>query len=163
MSLTSAKWLLGCCLMTVVSLSGCSDEGSTLGPGGTSDSGSAATGGGRNGNDDGVGGPPGLTLAQLSAEIFTPHCATSGCHAGTNPSQGLSLEMNRIASEIINADSKGSDLKLVDPGNPERSYLFMKVRGDDGISGSRMPPSKPLSQEEIEKIRSWIASGAPVQ
>ena len=45
MSLTSAKWLLACCLMTVVFLSGCSDEGSTLGPEGVPDSGAPATGG----------------------------------------------------------------------------------------------------------------------
>jgi hypothetical protein len=73
------------------------------------------------------------------------------------------LEVDRIASEIINVDSKGSDLKHIDPGNPEGSYLFLKVRGDDGIAGSRMPPPSPLSEEEIEKIRAWIAVGAPVQ
>ena len=163
MWLTSAKGLLACCLMTVVFMSGCSDEGSTLGPEGAPDSGAPAAGGEGEGNGNGVGVPPGPTLARLSAEIFTPRCATSGCHSGTNPSRGLSLEEDRIARETIEVESNGSDLKLVDPGNPEGSYLLLKVRGDDGISGSRMPPSRPLSAEEIEKIRSWIASGAPVQ
>ena len=163
MSFTSAKWMLGCCLMTVVFLSSCSDEGSTLGPEGGPDSEAPAPGGEGDGDGNGVGGPPGLTLAQLSVEIFTPRCATSGCHSGTNPSLGLSLEEDRIAGELINVESRGSDLKLVDPGNPEGSYLLLKVRGADGISGSRMPPSRFLSEEEIEKIRSWIASGAPVQ
>ena len=163
MSLTWAKWLLACCLMAVVFLSGCSDEGSTLGPEGAPDSGAPATGGEGEGSDNGDGGSQGPTLAQLSAEIFTPRCATSGCHSGTDPSRGLSLEEDRIARETINVDSKGSDLKLVDPGNPEGSYMLLKVRGDEGISGSRMPPSRSLSAEEIEKIRSWIASGAPVQ
>ncbi len=147
--------------MTMMILSGCSGEGSTLSPGAAPDDGAPDRGG--SGNSNGDGGTPKITLALLSAEIFTPRCATSGCHSGSNPARGLSLEVDRIASEIINVDSKGSDLKHIDPGNPEGSYLFLKVRGDDGIAGSRMPPPSPLSEEEIEKIRAWIAAGAPVQ
>ncbi len=46
--------------------------------------------------------------------------------------------------------------KIVTAGNPERSDLYKEV--EDG----EMPlQSPPLSPEEIEAIRLWIAEGAP--
>ena len=98
-----------------------------MSPGAAPDDGAPDRGG--SGNSNGDGGTPKITLALLSAEIFTPRCATSGCHSGSNPARGLSLEVDRIASEIINVDSKGSDLKHIDPGNPEGSYLFPESAG----------------------------------
>ncbi len=50
----------------------------------------------------------------------------------------------------------------VNPGAPDNSYLVRKVEGAAGITGAQMPfGGPPLSQAQIDEIRSWIASGAP--
>jgi hypothetical protein len=56
-----------------------------------------------------------------------------------------------------------SQLDLVQPGNPEASYLLKKVRGDAGITGSRMPRDGPpfLSSQQIAGLAAWIQAGAP--
>ena len=117
------------------------------------------------GGDDSTVGPDGegelteATLAQVS-EVFAVSCALSGCHSGGQPEAGLSLEGD-FAARIVGVDSgQRSDFLLVDPGNPDGSYLLMKVRGDDEIISQQMPPGAPLSAEQVEIIRAWIASGA---
>ena len=99
------------------------------------------------------------TLAQVS-EVFAVSCAISGCHSGGEPAAGLSLEGD-FAALIVDVDSgQRPDFKLVDPGNPDKSYLLIKVRGDDEIVSQQMPPGNPLPAEQVEIIRAWIASGA---
>ena len=119
------------------------------------------------GGDDSTVGPDGegedalteATLAQVS-EVFAMSCTFSGCHSGGEPAADLSLEGN-FAARIVGVDSgQRPDFKLVDPGNPNKSYLLIKVRGDDEIVSQQMPPGNPLSAEQVEIIRAWIASGA---
>ncbi|MDE2807911.1 MAG: hypothetical protein OXN90_05780 [Gemmatimonadota bacterium] len=99
------------------------------------------------------------TLAQVS-EVFAVSCAFSGCHSGADPAADLSLEGD-FAARIVGVDSgQRPDFKLVDPGNPDKSYLLIKVRGDDEIISQQMPPGNPLTAEQVEIIRAWIASGA---
>ena len=136
-------------------LAGCGGDGSTLGADGTPLNGSPDNGG--NGNGEAV------TLAQLSTDIFTPRCATTGCHSGAGASGSMSLAADRIEVEAIDVSSvQQPDLKRIDPGDPEGSYLLRKVRGDAGISFSQMPPSGgTLTAAQIEQIRAWIEDGAP--
>ena len=122
---------------------GCGGDDSTVGPDGS----------------DGEGALTEATLAQVS-EVFAVSCAFSGCHSGGDPAAGLSLEGDFAARIVGVASEQRSDLKLVDPGNPNKSYLLIKVRGDDAIISQRMPPGNPLSAEQVEIIRAWIASGA---
>ncbi len=122
---------------------GCGGDDSTVGPDGS----------------DGEGALTEATLAQVS-EVFAVSCAFSGCHSGGDPAAGLSLEGDFAARIVGVASEQRSDLKLVDPGNPNKSYLLIKVRGDDEIISQRMPPGNPLSAEQVEIIRAWIASGA---
>ncbi len=50
----------------------------------------------------------------------------------------------------------------VKPGDPANSYLVQKLEGAAGITGERMPLGGPfLDQATIDKVKSWIASGAP--
>ena len=72
----------------------------------------------------------------------------------------MSLEGDFAARIIGVASGQRPDLKLVDPGNPDSSYLLIKVRGDDEIVSQQMPPDKVLPAEQVEIIRAWIASGA---
>ena len=87
----------------------------------------------------------------------------TGGHGGAFVSANMSLEADRIAGEIIGAASSGSDLNRIEPGDPEASFLLKKVRGDSDVS-SQMPLNRtPLTAEQIELIRAWIAAGAPVE
>lgn len=107
---------------------------------------------------------PAFTFAQVQAQIFTPNCAKAGCHAASAASGGLVLEAGRSYSEIVNRPAVGnSSLDLIEPGNPERSYLIKKLRGDPDITGAPMPLDNPgsLTQEQIEGIIGWVLAGAP--
>ena len=129
-------------LLVAALLWACGSDDSTVGP-----------------DDDVEGTLTEATLAQVS-EVFAMSCTFSGCHSGGEPAADLSLEGD-FAARIVGVDSgQRPDFKLVDPGNPNKSYLLIKVRGDDEIVSQQMPPGAPLSAEQVEIIRAWIASGA---
>jgi hypothetical protein len=107
---------------------------------------------------------PAFTFAQVQTQIFTPTCAKAGCHAASAASGGLVLEAGRSYGEIVNRPAVGNaSLDHIEPGNPERSYLIKKLRGDPDITGGRMPLDNPgsLTQEQIDGIVGWVLAGAP--
>ena len=95
-------------------------------------------------------------LGQIQEDIFSPSCATAGCHAG---SVSPDLRAEKTFDAIVNRTATQTNLNLVTPFEPENSYLMKKVDGTD-ISGSVMPPSGPLSENLREILRRWIQSGA---
>lgn len=136
------QWML---LVGALSWVGCAGDDATLGPD----------------RSDGAGTLTEATLAQVS-EVFAVSCATSSCHRGGQPAADLSLEGDFAARIVGVASGQRPDFPLVDPGNPDGSYLLIKVRGDDEIVSQQMPPGRTLPPEQVEIIRAWIASGAPV-
>ena len=129
-------------LIAALSWGGCGGDDSAVGPDGA-----------------GAGTLTAATLAQVR-EVFAVSCTFSGCHSGGEPAAGLSLEGDFAAHIVVVASGQRPDFKLVDPGNPNESYLLIKVRGDDEIVSQQMPPGAPLAAEQVEIIRAWIASGA---
>lgn len=112
------------------------------------------------------GGPTvqALTFSQIQTSIFTPTCAKSACHSSATATGGLVLEAGRAYVSIVGRPSQEEpQLEYVRPGSPDASYLLEKVRGDAGISGSRMPQDGPpfLSAQQIAGIAAWIQAGAP--
>ena len=103
----------------------------------------------------------GPTLADIQASVFTPTCATAGCHSGSSPPQGLRLDDGFSESNLVNvASNEVPALMRVAPGDPDNSYLVQKVEGTAAV-GSRMPlGAPPLSQALIDDIRQWIQDGA---
>jgi hypothetical protein len=99
--------------------------------------------------------------------IFTNNggktCAKSGCHAGSRPQQGLDLEASQAYTNIVSVPAnESSDLNLVEPGDADNSYLYMKVTGASGISGRRMPQTGgTLPSADLDLLRQWINAGAP--
>lgn len=92
--------------------------------------------------------------------VFTPTCATSGCHSGGAPAAGLNLQAGNAYAELVGiASSQDAGLMRVNPGNPDDSYLIRKLEGT-ASSGQQMPPGAPLAQAEIDVIRQWITDGA---
>jgi len=106
------------------------------------------------------------TLTELQTLVFTPKC--SSCHDGSNAPGGLLPGSQDLRSGHTYASLVGvASLELpalmrVKPGDAANSYLVQKLEGAAGISGSRMPLGGPfLDQATIDKVKSWINSGAP--
>ena len=105
-----------------------------------------------------------LTFSEIQAQIFTPTCAKAGCHAASSAEAGLVLEAGQAYGNLVGrSSSQRSDLARVQPGDPDRSYIILKLRGDPSITGLRMPQDGPpyLTSEQIEGIAAWIRAGAP--
>jgi hypothetical protein len=109
-------------------------------------------------------GPEGapFTFSQIQINIFTPVCAKAGCHDAATAQNGLVLAVGQSYGLLVNHESLGSALPRVTPGDPERSYIIKKLRGDPDISGDRMPQDGPpyLTPEQIAGIAGWIREGA---
>ncbi len=99
------------------------------------------------------------TFAFIQETIFDRSCATSGCHVTTYPN----LSAGQSHAAIVNgASSAGPNQPLIKPGDPENSYLFLKITGASSILGNRMPLGRPaLSDAYIAAVRTWIERGAP--
>lgn len=102
----------------------------------------------------------GATLENIQQTIFNPSCAVSGCHIGGSAPLGLDLSEGAARDNLVGVASEGlPSFKRVDPGNPDDSYLVMKLEGDSRIAGQQMPLGRPaLSSDQIALVREWIAS-----
>jgi hypothetical protein len=110
-----------------------------------------------------TGGGTAFTFAQIQAQIFTPVCAKAGCHAAGSSPSGLVLEAGQSYGNLVGRPAaENSSLSRVAPGNPDASYIILKLRGDPTITGARMPLGGPyLSADQIAGIAAWIRAGAP--
>ncbi len=93
--------------------------------------------------------------------ILNSYCVM--CHLPGGEQGGLSLYPDAW-SELVGIPSKQSPLLQVEPGSPDKSYLYIKLieSGESvGGSGLLMPVQQPpLVQDQIETIRLWIEQGA---
>ena len=84
--------------------------------------------------------------------ILNEHCA--GCHGGVKQAGGVSFIW---AEQVLPPDGWAAI-----PGDPDASPMFTRLRETD--PDLRMPPPEehpqPLSDDEVETIRRWIAEGA---
>jgi len=107
--------------------------------------------------------PPtfGANFSEIQANVFTPDCATSGCHIGGGAPLGLRLDdANSYALLVGVASAQDPGVQLVAPGNPNNSYLIQKLEGA-ASTGAQMPlNASPLDQAVIDIIRQWITDGA---
>ncbi len=121
-----------------------------------------------------VAGPsPNLepTFASIQREIFETtdtagRTACTNCHTnvGRNPAALLNLLSSVSYDQLVNrASVERPELRLVNPGNPEISYLLHKIDGRGGIVGRRMPFNGPpyLTPGQVLIVRRWIEIGAP--
>jgi len=86
------------------------------------------------------------------------------CHMPGAELGELALHPRGGHSNLVSVPSSQSTLMRVEPGQPEASYLYLKLVGNHsevGGSGERMPfGESPLGDTELELIRRWIESGA---
>jgi hypothetical protein len=100
------------------------------------------------------------TFTEVFDEILFQSCGFSSCHGGSAGAPFLTEAEDAYDSLVgVESNSKANAV-LVVPGNPDQSYLIQKLENAEGITGDAMPPSSPLSDEAIERIRSWIEDGA---
>ena len=86
------------------------------------------------------------------------------CHTAEDPKAGLVLEPGRGWQALVGPSSvQVSALRLVEPGSPESSYLWLKLDHTAGV-GEGMPRTligaKRLPAAELERFRRWIEDGA---
>jgi hypothetical protein len=109
-------------------------------------------------------GPTGAVTADLQSieeNVFTPIC--SKCHIGASAPEGLQLDAAHAYEDLVGVPSaEEPNLERVNPGNPNLSYMVLKIEGASGIEGAQMPFGEtPLPQSTIDAIRQWISNGAP--
>jgi hypothetical protein len=90
------------------------------------------------------------------ASVFAKNCLD--CHHGKFPPRGLSWEAKKIEAAIDAPSREVPSLKIIDTAAPESSYVLKKVRGEKGIKGDRMPPTKALGPASIKVLEDWILS-----
>ncbi len=93
--------------------------------------------------------------------ILSANCATSGCHAGSSPQQGMDLSTGKAYSNIVNVLSiEIPTYYRVKPSYSDSSFLYFKITGNS-IAGARMPYQRAsLSTSDIQTIKDWIDQGA---
>jgi hypothetical protein len=99
-----------------------------------------------------------------------------GCHRGTSPEAGMVLGGQVSSASIVSGlvgvrTTYGGQFQRVVAGNPNQSWLYLKVTGmaasagctDSACRNGVMPPAGQvtLTSAELEVIRKWIADGAP--
>jgi hypothetical protein len=106
------------------------------------------------------------SLAAHVQPIFTARCTYAGCHAGTLPSQELSLEAGESAAGLAERALAAPRIPRVKPGRLGRSYLARSVLGfdarlmPDGCPDVVDPVERCLTAAETYVVLAWIQGGA---
>lgn len=95
--------------------------------------------------------------------IWDASCVV-GCHTDGGSKADLPLGPGMSHGSLVGAQSvQLASMKIVEPGDPDNSYLWHKLNGtqaDVGGSGLSMPFGAMLDGPELEKIETWILDGA---
>ncbi|HKK44152.1 MAG TPA: c-type cytochrome domain-containing protein [Balneolaceae bacterium] len=101
--------------------------------------------------------PRNPTFANVS-QIFSSHCATSGCHDSQTQQNGVDLSGYDAATNSV-GNQYGK--KVIQPNDAAGSPLVDKISSNDPTYGVRMPKGgSALSSDDIDLIKQWIDNGA---
>ena len=101
---------------------------------------------------------PQPTLIYLQRNVFDVSCATAGCHSGDQPAAGMNLSAGSSLASMVGIPSTQSPLNIIEPGDPDNSYLVQQ------LETGAMPQGGPmLSEANIAAVRGWISSLTPPQ
>jgi len=108
------------------------------------------------------------TYHDIQEYLFDKSCANSVCHAAPANAGNLNLTYGISYQDLVgrvpqNPAAIAAGMKLVDPGNPENSFLLTKLMGPETPEqGAKMPfGGGMLHNGKIDAVRTWIAAGAP--
>ena len=103
---------------------------------------------------------PVLSFATAVQPIFNSFCVR--CHGFDG---NLTLSGNAYDRIVNVASAENPGLLRVKPGDPNNSYLYLKISGcsSRGCSGDGMPPppNSPVGSVLVQTVRDWIVGGAP--
>jgi hypothetical protein len=121
-------------------------------------------------SDDSTEPPAGNgDFAAIQTEIFAKSCSFSSCHvsaaAGNLVLTGSNAYSQLVGATPANVVARTDGLKRVTSGDPDKSLLWHKLNWTSGHHGadygSLMPfGGPPLSVDQVEFVRRWIANGA---
>jgi hypothetical protein len=101
----------------------------------------------------------------VQEDTFRFRCSSAPCHGVNNPAKGMSLTTANAYDALVGVPStERPDLMRVNPGDPETSYLWIKLgQGNQDLrDGVTMPSGESLlPQAELDNIEQWILAGAP--
>ncbi|NVB39404.1 hypothetical protein G6O69_16295 [Pseudenhygromyxa sp. WMMC2535] len=105
----------------------------------------------------------GVTWAARIEKVLEYNC--SGCHNEITPEADLALIGEGVYERLLEPSQQNPALNLIEPGEPESSYLYLKITGHEDIVGNPMPYNPltgegTLTQAEIADIETWIINGA---
>jgi hypothetical protein len=122
-----------------------------------------------------VGEEAGFFHEQVRPVLTANRCDT--CHgAGEEAGLRLGYEVTSaaIVAGLVNVDAAyAAGYKLVVPGDPDSSWLYLKMSGGSTSSGVQcqgvmncaqaMPPTMGMNvpEADLQKVRQWIMDGAP--
>jgi mono/diheme cytochrome c family protein len=112
---------------------------------------------------DAPGDPEVISFGTDIQPIFDAHCITCHQPGGEAFAHGITLDLTRTAaydSLSGKASQQDPNFLLIQPSAPDLSYLYIKVSPGSPPRGLRMPPFQQLSDADLQKISSWIISGA---
>jgi len=97
--------------------------------------------------------------------ILTSTCTDAQCHDSVQPQESLDLTAAKAYGSLVGVASKQCpSTKRVQSGDPNASYIMIKLQGSGGscFIGTKMPkPPNTITPTQIQQIRDWIFNGAP--
>lgn len=111
--------------------------------------------------DGGAGGGSATcpTGYDVPKDLFAKKCVEL-CHDDSDPDGALDLKSANPASRMIGVASSDGDCAtrlLIDPANPEQSFLIEKLTSKSPQCGDQMPDTlSKATASEIECVRQWV-------
>ena len=107
------------------------------------------------------------TLSAVTEYVLLPGCSYTSCH-GSGTAGGLRFDGEDLHGALLGHEVQGTaQMPLVDPGNPEGSWLYRKMaycepQDGEGAVTSHMPINSPILLDDalVALVREWIAAGA---
>lgn len=108
------------------------------------------------------GGTTTPTCTDAPTVVFTPSCATMGCHTKADaPASGsLDLESPDIVGRLKDVKAKGGPGLLIDSASPDKSVIYTKMKKPPPF-GAAMPlggATRPAT--ELDCVLNWIKKEA---
>ena len=93
--------------------------------------------------------PPSIQYSKQIQPIFDSNCTV--CHKGASAPANLHLDS---ASGLMTGSDSG---QVILPGKSKESLLVQRI---SDTTGNQMPPTGPLSKDQIKMIVDWVDQGA---